>query len=520
MAKLPQQVLTARPGAATTTSAVIFLHSFVNTAATILCNGVTINVSIGDWVAVGTDHPNTATYPRACYKAQKTVTLPSTFGNYPFVVTQGSNVINGTCQNIPGARDDFAVFGRSCMYNAMDATGFYDKIKTYAQTGPLKVAGTFDIGDHGYVDNWKIDDSGAGGTGLKFIKSTWPAFPDGNYYSFEYSLGHMAYLGMLGSDVCSFGRDEYHVWCNYNLDSYPQYDDHEFTQDLRGTGGPYAKAKIAYDDFYGAIQPTLLNVAHGNAWALSIGCLKVVAPDGISQAVAPNIGGSRMGSGQITDILNALNTDEPFKWMTCDFGTRYLDAAAISDTSGAQQPLYTEYPTDYQSMFTYTSASSTTAVLPLSVMANPKTNGQRGIFVLTNHDFHQQICQWHKAPAYSGNLAEGFHMLSHGSDNRCGSPAMGSTLNTAITAGMASGNYYTYGDIEVRYTSATVPTPRPRGLRIEVYGSRTPRELHVVQLDGNGIEVWHGRWLEGLGNEVFPVGWVAPQVSPSSRGSI
>lgn len=516
MAKLSQQQLTARPGAATATSVVIFLHSFFNTAATIVCNGVTTAVATGDWVAVGTDNPDSVTYPRACYKAQKTVTLPSKFDNYPFVVMQGVNVINGTCQNLPADTDDFAVFGRSCMYNAMDATGFYDKIKAYAQTGPLKVAGTFDIGDHGYVDNWKIDDTGAGGTGLKFIKSSWPSFPDGNYYSFEYAIGHMAYLGMLGSAACNFGRDEYHVWCNYNLNSYPQYDDHEFAQDLRGTGGPYAKAKIAYDDFYGAIQPPLLNAAHGNAWSLSIGCLKVVASDGISQAVAPNIGGSRFGSGQLADILNAFNTDEPFKWLTGDFGTRYLDANGVSDTSGAQQALYAEYPTDYQSLFTYTSASSATASLPLSVMANPKTNGQQGVFVLTNHDFHQQICQWHKAPAYAGNLAEGFHMLSHGSDNRCGSPAMGSTLNAAIKAGMASGNYYTYGGIEVRYASDPIPLPRPRGLRIEVYGSRTPKEMHIIQLDGNGSEVWHGRWLERSSNEVIPVSWQAPQISMGS----
>lgn len=519
MVAAARQPLGIRSGAAETTSCVIPIHSFVNTAATLVCNGVSYPIATGDWTQVGTDHPlHLSTVPQACFKAQVTVTLPSTFAAYSFTVTQGSDTVSGTLRNKPGATDDFSMFFIGCDSHKNSPSGIYTYIREYATTaGNLPVACLLRNGDLGYVDDLYVND--AAGTGVQTSTGAVTGYPQSTNLTYDYAVAYMCGLGMFedtSKTNIAWGRNEDRIWCEHNLNSVPQWDDHEFAQDHTGTGGVYAKAKAAWDAFFGPLQPTTsIKSADlvSNHWGYTIGPVRVVAMDEITSAVGTWSGPSYTmtaiyGANQITDALNALNTSDPFKLLLTNNSTRYLESTVTEYNAGAQHPVFNSCLAEYQMLYTN---DSTTQPSPLSIMANTKTNGFSGVLVNINSDYHQQVAQWNGAAAYTNNLAEGYYHIANGSSNGSANHALSAALLAAINAAEAAGTLYSYGGTTVEWVAKWLASAgHYGGTRIDVYGSLPHKEMHIVLLDENGTEVWHGRWIERGGNYKVPTTWERP----------
>lgn len=525
MAAGAQVNVAVRSGAAEQTSCVVVIHSRSNVAGNLQINGTDYAIASGNWAQIGTDGP----VAQACFKAQKTIVLPAVFAKYPFAITQGSDITIGTLRNKPGVNDSFSIFHIGCDSHKNSPTGFYKQIKYYATdkdkngyptSGNLPVACLLKNGDLGYVDDLYVND--AAGTSVQTSTGATTGYPQATNKTYDYAVAYMCGLGMFGDTSktnIAWGRDEDRIWCEQNLNSVPQWDDHEFAQDHTGTSGVYAKAKAAWDAFYGPLQPTVsIKSADlvSNHWGYTIGGICIVAMDEITSAVgtwsAPAYTMTGIyGVGQITDALNALNTSDPFKLLLTNNSTRYLEATVTEYNAGAQHPVFNSCLAEYQMLFT---ADSMSQPAPLSIMANPKTNGLSGVLANINSDLHQQLAQVNKAPAYTNNLVEYFWHIANGSTNGSANHGLSAALLAAINAAEAAGKKYTYAGTTIDWIAKWVASSgRYGGTRIDYYGSLPQKEMHIVLMDENGNEVWHGRWIERSSNEVVPIDWQTPQFS-------
>jgi hypothetical protein len=548
-----QVAIGVRPGYATASTCKMIVASLANRDVTINCNGVNYVVAM-----TRTDTDGSPATP-AGYTGYTTITGLSAFTRYTYTVTQTGNSgsSSGSFMTAPNANSDFSFFFSGCDNGLSSAagTGFWNKVHDYALNGALPTVGHVFVDDHGYVAEMNVDDTGYSGLKTSSISG---AYVNGRV--FDYALGYIAALGMLGntgSAPVAFGRNADRIWCNQNLNYIPQWGDHEFANDIGwdfpvmwasppttclpasvATGATmFTSGKAAWDAFHLQLQPPSRGSgissldATANHWGLTWGCVNIVAPDGFTNAngqwnhgngATGGLTGSYpsvlFGSNQIKDCLNFLNNSpQPFNiWGMC-YGIRYLDNTSTVYSSGTQHPIYDGVLAEYQQLFT---AIGNT---PKSVMDSNQTNGNSGVTVTVHGDYHRQMVTHNQKAAYTGNSAENFYSVWNGTTN--GSTnfpfAQSGVTNGTVTPGVAptAGSGYSYGGTTLTYNSAWVQPSAPGtghrwgGCRIDVYGSKPQKEMHIVLMDELGTEMWHGRWLERSSNEVVPVDWVMPSIS-------
>lgn len=542
MATLAQVQIGIRSGYATTTTCKIV-------AASLVTGNITIS---GSWGAgtftivpaqIGTDSGTAKA--EACFVGSTTITGLSAFTRYTYTATQGSLSSSGSFMTAPSASDDFSFFFGGCDNNTNfggTPTGFYDKIESYIKTGALPTVGMLFVDDLGYVDNCRVDDSGVNGTGHKVTNTTDGAYNTAKVY--DYAIGYVCNLGMLldsADAYVAFGRDESRIYCTKNMNLWPQWGDHEFANDL-GFDIPadsaslvsgstvsaatiYANAKAAWNAIIKPLQPPSIgsidvdgvqtpanggaNATTGaNHWGFKIGPVAIVAPDFIThsngtwdRSTTTGLPTVIYGTNQINDILSWLNTNgTSFNILGLAHSIRYMSAGISPFNNGAQHPLYNSLLSEYQRLFTASGNS------PASIMDNNKTNGIQGVTVCLCGDYHN-ACVLHHEKALGGQKTEQFYTVNIGTINGSSNFAWPSATPTGTS----------YDGTTVVYSSPWASTAHNyAGIRVDVYGSLAPKEMHVILMDSTGTELFHGRWLERSSNDVFPESWVKTMVMLSS----
>lgn len=527
-----QVQLGVRTGYATETSCKIVVASLADGDVTITGSWGTTTITAANMVAIG-----------AGFVGNTTITGLSSFTRYNFTATQGAKSTSGSFMTAPAVRDDFSLFFAGCdshklTGNGGNVTGFWNKVHDYAVNGALETAGVFFVDDHGYVDRCVVDDTA--GTGLAVSDTTNGVQYNANVA--DYAIGYMAFLGMLGDteqDAVAWGRDSDRVWCNQNLNYLPQWGDHEFMNDFgfvcnAGTAAPisginptksgadvFAAGKAAWDAFFKPLMPTPLDGGYG--WAMSLGCVNLIAPDGITNATGdwdvgteiPSDAGGQIGTlfgdTQIDAILAYVNANpKPFNLFGIGYGIRYLEAYSTPGASGvfshgSQGAMYNHVLTEYQRLFT---GDPAVANPQPSLMKSNYTNGVAGSTILLHGDYHHACVLHHQKAAYADNLAENFYSVHLG------------TINGSTNFSMPLAEGASYDGTTLEYTSGwTNSTPGNHnyaGMRIDVYGSRSRPELYVTLMDSTGATMWAGKWMARSSNEALDTSYEVPSMVGTS----
>lgn len=235
--------------------------------------------------------------------------------------------------------------------------------------------------------------------------------PSATLLEYDYAAAYCAAIFGMVEDTryanVRFGRDEYRSYCLRNIPFAFQWGDHEFIDGI-GQGATassanpcWAPGSAVWDALFGKLQPTPsiksadLGASH---WAWVLGDLKVLAPDQVTNgsggtyATYPYSFSACMGSNQLTDILNAANTTEPFKFLALAYcGERQWDdepyGALYPQYNLTQFPLSLTQPTEWAKLFFNEGQS------PLSLMDNSKTNGAAGVLIVGHGDIHIPFVQ-------------------------------------------------------------------------------------------------------------------------------
>jgi hypothetical protein len=505
---------TVRPGYATDTTCKIGVWSTTAGSVTLSVGGYTDTQSL---IGFPSGNP-------VVYYYHFTATGLNEFVQYDFTVTHSADDnASGKCYTAPSETDDFAFHFYSCDNpgnHQAHISGFHEHIHDYALNGDLPLVGIMAVDDLGYVDAMNVDDSEADGTGVANPDGVAPpSCTAGDNRKQAYAIAYMCAWGMLTGttnnlNLKAFGNDLHRHWNQENINIWPQWGDHEFTNDLGFEGTTldaganqslYNDAKAAWDVFYGGIQPPTFS-AYSNGWGFELGAAYLSALDNITNGQGTTFvnGGTDLtqylGITAITDYLSAVEAaQKAFNINGMQFGIRYLDNEANvtskSDNGAAQHALYNHQRTEYQRLFTQELQD------PPSLMDNDYTNGALGIWLGLHGDWHRAKVEHHEAAAYTSNLAENFYDITMGTNNGSFNFGMNAAIKTAYDAGdpmppTASGDQvaqtttmeYLGKDWETT-TSAIDATndiyPEFWGLRIEVYGSRYPKEMHVILLGAN-----------------------------------
>ena len=509
MATLPQLPFGVRYGDPTATTRKMILSSLVNTAMSVVCNGVTYSVTL---TAVGTDRGSGPA--QAGYVGNILITGLTVGVAYPYTITQGSNSRSGNVAAFySDTTKDYSFFILACD-SRQAGPGLYNKIKDYVQTGALPTIGYFHSDDIGYVDTSSVDDitNSVGvhkSTGLPWVTKK----------EYDYAIGYMAHLGLLGdlaSSDTSFGRDEFRVWVRENLPLMPQWGNHEFDGDMGTPNTPainvqtgvrpnaYHKtaspgfdgaALVAWNNFFKPLQPSTemvkTNATIGNHWGITLPNIQVVAPDNItySDGFAST---SFYGTGGIDDVLTYLNTTVPFKIMLMNHSIRGLGVNYL----GAHYQMEYYVNAEYKRMFTAPAGAT-----PKSIMSNPNTNGAIGVTVCVHGDYHAGMVTQNNQ-VLAGQTTEMFYSINGATINA--SPGHGASGVIGKTYSGLAGEAATGSTLKYRRPEDFVP--KAYYVRVDIHASQAPKYMQVSLMAEEGV-AWGGKFYERSSNDAFPDTW-------------
>lgn len=521
--------VTCVPGYATGSTCkilVITLNDPTSDPVSVTVNGTTTEVSL---TARGS--------PTVCWTGVHTVSGLSEFTRYSWSVTQGVNSDSGGFMTTPAWRDDWMfVFagcdpasGYSSAATHLQSGAWYD-IYTRVQASTYPCVGMFFVDDLGYVDSREIDDTANTGLATGGVPQTTLALND-------YLIAWCSFFGMLGSSNVAdldtgdplsrrvwYPRETHRAWCRKNLNWWPQWGDHEFSNDIGWdndspvvTAGSNARwttyatvdgaGKDAWDVLLGLIQPPSSGVLDtvANHWVMRVGCVTLAAPDAITHSDAAIVEATpypttaittMFGANQIDDTLNAIHSAQgAFTFMGLGNSLRYptSNTATLTEfSSGAQHPIYDHCTGEYQRIFTRTNYGAD----PASLMASNNTNGVGGNLICLHSDYHRGHCYLMKKASYLNNNAENFYAVGVGT--------VGGTTNFPVqdvNAADAVGE--TAADVEVisaGTANAYGGNPVFWNLIVTVLGSRSPEECYVRLGDYLDAEVGNWRFVRGFGN--------------------
>ncbi len=360
----------------------------------------------------------------------------------PFTVIQGADTDGGSfiCKPSEAQQNKIAMGTCDYPYGGLDggvdklppqepqASGAWPALNAEAEKNDGLWA-IFMIDDTSYPDQFYIIDTLGTGHVITDINSDGP---EDTKLAYDYCLAYFCHQGMYQhtdniqyTDPWNYwenykGRNPARLWAFRNLNYIPQYGDHEVTNDFALQHGNTRAAYPAwwaaaitncYDHFMKPLQPpSIANASAANHWAISNGFFNIVAGDGIYHGsgdvnLSTGLITTLFGNDQIDDILDALNSDEPFKIFANVYQLKWLDSTTPSNNrqNGASWPLYNRCLPEFQRLVTNTDAGVTPK---LSIMNNPKLNGTDGICVVADGDYHHLSVRTLKKAAYANNAAE------------------------------------------------------------------------------------------------------------------
>lgn len=497
MAQIP---ISVRWGYSDGTSIKVVISSLSSSDVTIIIDGISSFV-LSSMAAVGDDVPISGT--EAFFADSTTVTGLSAFTKYTYTAIQDSNSVSGEFYSAPSASDDFTIFGVTCD-NTLSiggiAPGMYEHIKTYTESGVLPTVALIHIDDHlGYVDFNGTNDSA--GTGNQITIANSFAWEAGTEY--DYAVGAAASLGLYENDSDDFvaaGNNSIRQWCLLNIPVWPQWGDHDAGfNDIGWSSKPtdnvgippggsatylscFTNAESLWGKILEPLAPPKIDGSNSKAWGANLGCLYVASPDAITTGAATTVGTNDaapdtiFGNTQIDSLLSALDNDQPFKVLGLANGIRYLTGTPPhTGNDGAQLPLNL-HATEYPRLFTDTGNAE------LSIMENPKTNGQVGTLFTIHGDNHVLKAQINENT--DGTLPEQFCSFNMGT-------LTGSSNHDATAVGPAGAT-----GTNVFYSEGTNIGDNKWCIRLDVYGSKSPKEVRVFLLDNTGAEVYSRKFAQ------------------------
>jgi len=486
-----QQSLSVRFGYQTE-STINFVGASLTAGNIVITLNTGESVVLSSMTAVGTDS-GVGGKPRAGYADSGQLTGLDSFTQYTWTAVQGSSSITGTFYTAPSDTEDFCLYFGTCEENnGSFGSGMWPHIRDYVASGALPCLGLIHVDDHGYWDGSDV----AAGSAYTFTQAS-----PGKILEYDFALGGFAGLGLYDGDgYADYGQDEDRLWGIRNLSLYPQWGDHDTgTNEMGWSTDPavagltrFTNSTAVWAALMTPLQPPEISgaTANGdNSWLGNLGCLELVAPDGISKGSGdgewPTISAPTTiyGSTQINNILTAVDSaSQPFKLMLMQYGIKYMDTPPSPNASIKQlanNPLKDWRLNEFAQLFTETGNS------PQSLMDNPKTNGLFGHLVTLHGDAHIASSVLHQDVAYTGNAAESWCSITACALNKGGETP---------TANIVDG--WEYDGSIVKYTDKDASADF-YAVRIEVYGSKRNKEIHFVFLESHsGIETI--AWTEKL----------------------
>ena len=435
------------------------------------------------------------------------ITGLSSFTLYTYTATQGANNFTGSFRSAPGERDDFALVFTTCDNNTVgqgiggsDGQVGMDRIKDYAQNGALPLVAIIQNDDFGYMDSNGTDDKlGTGHYQSSFI-------PTIGRTEYDYSLGAFGNFGLFSdlatdSGFSTWGHELDRQWVWKNVPIIPQWGDHDagiddIGWDVHNTDAPeyglmWTHANTVWDRFFKPLQGGGLQNRDTSArhYGFNLGCLKFLVPDGITNASGDAVDASPWdtvptvvyGSNQVDDVLDYIDVDPmPFVAMTMNYSVRHLKTPTTQQNGGAQNPIGSH--ADYARLVTDTGNAVK------SLMENPRTNGEQGVFFTLHGDNHQAIVT--KNENTDGALNELFTSI-------CAATINGSTN---FSSGLSFGDNKD-GSTVLAYDSGGFEAHESWLCILEVYGSKATREVQVtLSRNSDQAVIWSGKFVENSGN--------------------
>lgn len=451
---------------------------------------------------LGTDH----TPDQAGFVGNVTITGLSAYTKYTYTATQGNNSVSGYFWTAPDADDDFILMPITCDNNTSlsgSASGGYPQVRAIAEANPNKAVYFAHIDDHyGYPDLNQVDDGGI------YVTSGGNAAHN-TALVFDYALGVFAAFGLYGSAnaYCTWGQDADRIWCMQNIPVLPQWGDHDCgvnemgwavdPTDNTGTPSPltqFTNAKAVWDAFLLPLQGAAISTGT-NAWEHTLGCIKLIAPDGITNGSGDGTGttkptGDVYGSTQVTDIINSCDDSIPFKMLLMQYGIRYKLDPPTAQSSGAQNPIGGN-----EGFTTPIAAHADYAQMMTDVgglMTKSSCNGRSGVLIAVHGDYH--VAEVARNANTQGTNDEWFYSINVGTIN-------GSVnFNTApLTAGDSAD-----GSV-IEYIEGTLGNSNWWVVPFYVYGSRDIKEIEVNFMDKNGATLWNKKFTERSMNDAIDV---------------
>ncbi len=547
---LPPKRCTALSGFATPTTAKVAVFTLIDPASTpvtLTCNGVNYSTASGTLVLTARGSPT------VCWTGVVTSINLKSGTTYPWTVTQGTWTDSGSLMSEPQANHDFDNYFWSCDRNTTNLNLFnanpekvpswWQHQKRLMQTGGRKTFATIFVDDFGYVDQCIIRDNGSSYSYPNQSGLLSTGAPQTTLVLNDYLIAWCAMLGMVGPEQTVYdpddlinssisqyilsalwGREENRHYCLRNSNIYPQFGDHEMSNNLGfnvklvddypnalfASAGVAGVGKVAWDAFWGLLQPPLgsgRSNTVANHWVCSVGPLTLAAPDRASSAIGnlatsyspPTALTAILGTTQIADLLNEIQGfAKPFTLLCMSVGTRYLGAGPNYDAQyGDQHPLFNHVLAEFQALYTKTGAS------PKSLMDHPQTNGTLGCSVVLHGDTHHAEVVKLQAGAYTGNAAENIFVVT-----------MGGT-NASATAIPASPEVTSEGqilaDCSIEFDAKFHPSMSSlgyssdldlafHGVRIAVTGSSNPKSMVIQMRNFEDTVMWERKWVEYYNN--------------------
>lgn len=538
----PQVPIGVRIGYAKAPTAKLVVMSLTSGNISVVCNGVTYTVT-----PTATDTDGGVNSP-AGYTATVTISGLAEFTSYTYTVSQAGNAgtVAGSFRTLPSQNDDFCFYFVTCDANSATAGtqhtghGFYKNIRQQIAAGGLPCVGILHIDDHGYNSNRKCVTGGADtlDTTVPSAINTAYAYCAAwlNFYGLHSSTTGSTGFGEADFTLNSYvnndiGRSPDRVWCMQNLPVWPQWGDWEFNNDIgmdfptnnpptangyhktytSSVGNKDGGGYLAWQKFMAPIQPPVLNAANGNAWAMDLGCTRVIATDGITNcngavtnynnligANDANVTqvGSMLGTGQVADILAVGLHQLPFTFLGMMNGVRYMADSTSEWQSGSQHPIKNHCPAEFASLFA-SSGSLSDKPATLFTLNGDYHNG---------HIYHHQITD--------GTKPTDFYEIGAGTMSCSTNFQADQVLSGTPIGGAYKGSVLEYisQGVGVDWANHTY-----WGVKVSVYGSQQTRELLIELMGADSTVLWSGRFIGWRGTQKFDASLQIPNIVGSTH---
>ena len=379
---------------------------------------------------VGADHTMVSPPPNGLnyvgYAGSVTVNNLKPFTQYTYIATNGTDTTTGSFYTVPNRYDKvkFSIAFTTCLQPSNDDDSIFHYLNWYR-----KNEAEYPLIAHIHPDDIVYADTRSSYTdGQRSYDSNAPQTTGGvginELSEYNYSLLYGAWYGVLKATNTATAATEKDYVQEYlgNITFHPQAGDHEYQNNtwnianlttvksgLHESGADYnGVGRRAWNNFMKPLMGEQLAVANTNSyhWSLTIGGIQIIAPDCVSNTASTTNSvddiTSALGSDQITEILNAVNNDYPFKlFANPAFCLRY-------DTTNQFEYKTEQYlASELNRLF----LDDGTAGQPYSFMRNPATNGEIGCLVTMRGDSHYEKCFRFTNPASGTNLAESYYEL-------------------------------------------------------------------------------------------------------------